>query len=183
MRCVGQKLGWMLLVIGLGVGCDVPESPEGILSVELSEIKGVWFDIAHLPHPLQEDCSNTRSLYRNPTSSRMSFLFECQLPDLLWYTVGGTVERHPDNRDLLVFEFESGDVEAFIELSYWVLAADFEAGWMAVGNPDEDWFWLLTREPSMDSQERDSVLEALDARELYGATKLLTAVEITLHDQ
>ena len=178
-----HKVGLLVLAIGFGVGCEAPVSPDGALSVEFSQIKGVWFDIAHLDHPLQEDCTNTRSLYRESTSSKMTFLFECQLPDLLWYTVGGTLKRHSDNSDLLVFEFESGDVDALIELSYWVLAADFEAGWMAVGNPDEDWFWLLTREPSMDSQERDSVLEAIDARELYGATTLLTAVEITLHDQ
>ncbi len=173
----------VVLSLFVAVACVAPESPKGVIAVELTSLAGVWFDIVHLPHPLLENCSNSRSLYRNPQHGQMDFIFECQQPDSLWYSVSGSFHRHAENNDLLVFDFDSVQIEVLFELSYWILAADFSEGWMAVGHPDEDWFWLLSRSPTMESSLRLKILAEIDARGLYGYPSLAQEVELTHHDQ
>ena len=159
---------WMVCVASLAACGGSLTTPEGALSVELEKLEGVWFDIAHLEHPLQEDCRKTRSLYNEVKRNSMSFIFECQHPDDLWYRTNGKVSRSAKNGDLLVFDFDEGLFGKFLSMSYWVLAADWEAEWMATGNPDEGWFWLFHREAELDTALRDSILKDIHERGLYG---------------
>ena len=164
------RVGWLWMVcVTLLAACDGSvTTPKGASSVELEQLEGVWFDIAHLEHPLQEDCRKTRSRYDDIKRDSMKFLFECQHPDDLWYRTGGTVSRYAKDEDLLMFDFEEGLFEQFLSMSYWVLAADWEAEWMATGNPDEGWFWLFHRDADLDTTLREHILEEISARGLYG---------------
>lgn len=172
---------WLILASACLVGaCGDVNRPSGVLWVELTDMAGVWFDIAHLSHPISEGCSNNRSLYRNPDDAAMEFLFECQLPDNLWYTVGGLMQRSTEGR--FEIQFDEPQLEFLMSLSYWVLAADFEEGWVAIGEPAENWFWLLNRQAFMPLAKRDKILRELDERRLYGSTRLVRDVDITIHN-
>ena len=169
-RCMVLRVVWWVMICAVSLaGCDENiREPEGVLAVELEQLEGVWFDIAHLEHPLQEDCRKTRSLYNEIKGNSMSFIFECQHPDDLWYRTTGKVSRHGKKPDLLVFDFDEGFFDQFLSMSYWILAADWEAEWMAAGNPDEGWFWLFSRGVELDTTLRESILEDIDERGLYG---------------
>ena len=164
--------GWLALVL-VTIGCAeeplVP--PIQVLSVEFERLYGVWFDIAHLPHEISEFCSNTRSLFSESDADSMTFIFECQHPDLFWYHVSGRVVRHPDDSDHFVFEFDDNPLDVIPRLSFWVLEADWEAGWVCLGNPKEGWFWLWARDSEFDYVLRETLLDDIEERGLYPALR------------
>ena len=149
------------------LGCSEsapPPTPAGVLTPEFNQIKGLWFDIQHLPHELQKDCRDTATLLRQPSESptELEFIFECRQPDELWYSVEGHASPHEQDAKLLDFRFENGLVDEAVSLRYWVFDADPEfSQWMVVGYPSENWLWFLSRSTTLDSAIIEETIDKL----------------------
>ena len=149
------------------MGCSEsapPPTPAGVIEPELTQIKGLWFDIRHLPHKLQKDCRDTATLLRQPTegATELEFIFECRQPDELWYSVEGRAGPHDQDAKLIDFTFENGLVDEAVSLRYWIFDADPDfSEWMVVGYPSENWLWFLSRSTTLDHAIIEQAIERL----------------------
>lgn len=161
-----------------------PPTPTGALDVEFTSIKGVWFDIAHLPHELQDDCRDTASLYRydEEEPESMEFIFECRWPDDLWYTTLGEITRHNDDSKLLAVEFSSSLINRNVELQFWLLDVAVDHSWLVTGSPEQNWLWIMSRNQTLDEDILQGIFSRLLESGLYTSAQLEAELRYTEHE-
>ena len=180
MHRVIHKVGLVVLVIGLGVGCDAPETPDGALSVEFSEIKGVWFDIAHLPNELQEDCRNTTVLHSAVTEQAMPFVYECFRWGW-WENYSGLATLDVDYPRLVQLHFDDDPSGLVAPTRYWLLARGEDGSWIAVGEPQEESLWIYARTFRVESQQIEDIKQRLVERGYFSSRYLNRELALTSH--
>lgn len=171
-------------LITLCLACSpVAPTPADVLEPDLETLRGLWFDIAHLPHELQVDCRDTATLLRKTDEAdTLEFIFECRQPDELWYSVSGSAYQSSDDSKLIEFSFENGLVDSAVSLKYWVFAAnDAFSQWMVVGYPPEGWLWVLSRTTTLDEAIVNQALQDLVANGHFEQATLDTKLETTEH--
>ena len=176
---------WLVMVATL-TGCSAPPppTPTGAIDVDFTSIQGVWFDIAHFRHELQDDCRDTASLYRydDEAPERMEFIFECRWPDDLWYTTLGEITRHSDDSKLLAVEFSNSLINRNVDLQFWVLDVDENYTWMVTGSPEQNWLWIMSRFQTLDEDILQGILNRLRESGLYTASQLDAELRYTEHE-
>ena len=181
-----SRLGILWLVVVTLSSCSPPPppTPTGALDVEFTSIKGVWFDIAHLRHELQDDCRDTASLYRydEEEPESMEFIFECRWPDELWYTTLGEITRHDDDSKLLAVEFSSSLINRNVELQFWVLDVAEDYTWLVTGSPEQNWLWIMSRNQTLDEDILQGIFSRLLESGLYTSSQLEAELRYTEHE-
>ena len=175
---------WLLpCLLLLSSACSEPPTPADALELNFEQMKGLWFDIAHLPHELQVDCRDTATLLRQTDDyDKFEFIFECKQPDELWYNVQGGAERSSHDSRLIEFSFENGLVDSAVSLKYWVFDADEAfAEWMVVAYPPENWLWILSRSTTLDESIINQALEDMVANGHFEQATLDSELELTTH--
>jgi len=146
------------LAAGCGVlgGADHPPL-DTVASVDLERYAGRWYEIASLPVRQQRGCSCTTAEY--------SLVEEGVI------RVVNTCRRGPQG------EFDSAEGKAFVvpesnnaklrvqffwpfRGDYWVLQLAADYSYAVVGVPSREYFWILSRTPSMD----EATLQTLTRR-------------------
>ncbi len=171
----------LVLLIFAAACSEMAPTPSDVLTPVPAKIRGLWFDIAHLPHELQADCRDTATLLRETDDdSDLEFIFECRQPDELWYNVTGKASRHSDDPMLIEFEFENGLVDEAISLKYWIFDADPDfSQWMVVAYPPENWLWVLSRNTTLDEAIVNESLSKLVSAGHFDQAMLDSKLETT----
>ena len=179
-----RNIGLCLLLVLVGCASPPPPTPVGALDAEFTAMKGVWFDIAHLSHDLQDDCRDTASLYRydEEQPESMEFIFECRWPDELWYTTLGEITRHDDDSKLFAVEFSNGLIDRNVELHFWVLDVAEDYSWLVTGSPEQNWLWIMSRYQTLDDGILQGILSRLMESGLYTSTQLEDELLYTQHE-
>lgn len=126
-------------------------------SIDLPRYMGRWYEIAHLPAWFQRDCaSDTAATYILRPDGRVEVLNECRTRGGELKTARGIARiacpKGPNSKLKVRFAWPfSGD--------YWVIDLDPEYHWAAVGEPSRKYLWILSRQPHMDPELLDSILE------------------------
>ncbi|WP_372014642.1 lipocalin family protein [Pseudoxanthomonas sp. 10H] len=146
-----------LLLICLALGCVAPAVATPVASVpdlELTRYAGHWYEIAHLPVSFQRQCAgDITATYALRADGTIAVRNACRTHDGSQVEAEGvarTVEGHPGR---LQVRFVPGWLSwvPLVWADYWVVAVDPDYQWAVVGDPDREYLWILSREPSMDA--------------------------------
>jgi len=127
----------------LGVSSAWGQSAAPVAKLELKQLTGAWYEIAHLPVKQEKHCvADGRLLYAlGDKPGRFQMVSSCRMKD-------GYIDVRNSNGRVAD---KSGDgklkVATLWPLSrkYWVLALGPENGWALVGTPNHKSLWILSR--------------------------------------
>jgi apolipoprotein D and lipocalin family protein len=159
------KITFAVIAIGdpamvFGAAGNGPLSVEP--SVDLRRYAGKWYEIARLPNRFQRDCAaHTTANYTLQPDGKIMVLNECRTLDGRTRSAKGTARiadpGGPNTKLKVTFFWPfSGN--------YWIIGLDPEYRWAVVGEPDRDYLWILSRDPTMDAALYRKILERAKAQ-------------------
>jgi len=133
-------------------GCN-RETLDAAPDVELTRFEGKWYEIAHFARSTQYQCTGTTATYTRRSDGKFTFLHECTLTDGRYRgaTALATV------RDLGSPAKMEVDFGGFVG-DYWIIDVASDYRYAVVGHPSRDYLWVLSRTPTIASNDLDLVL-------------------------
>lgn len=146
-----------LLAGCLLVGCAA-ERPalRTVTSVDLQRMEGIWYVTHHIPYWLEEGKVATADEYRLRPDGRMdnTYIFRrgsFDAPEERWHGVAWvhdtTTNAHWKVRFIWPFSID-----------YLIIDRDADYGWVAVGHPSRDYFWILSRTRALPAATVDGIM-------------------------
>jgi apolipoprotein D and lipocalin family protein len=135
---------------------------EVVPSVDLTRYAGKWYEIARLPNRFQRDCAgNVTATYTLRPDGKITVLNECRTADGRRKSARGTARvadaRGPNTKLKVTFFWPfSGN--------YWIIDLDPKYRWAVVGEPGRDYLWILSREPQLDTELYQQIVERAEQR-------------------
>jgi apolipoprotein D and lipocalin family protein len=137
--------------------------PSTVSGFELQPYLGTWYEIGNFPQSFQEGCTGTTATYSLREDGNVDVLNRCFEGDL------DGPEKTAKGKARAV-QVEEGKLEvSFFQPfwgAYWVLELGDDYQYSVVGHPSRDYLWILSREPQMDDEVLDGILERLSR--VYG---------------
>lgn len=131
---------------------------ETVQNVDIQRYIGKWYEIAHLPNSFQKNCFGSTAEYSIIDSETIRVINACNKDSINGKTdmVKGKafVVENSGNSKLRVQFFWPfrGD--------YWIIELDKDKySYAVVGTPSRKYLWILAREPQMDSNIYNMLLE------------------------
>jgi apolipoprotein D and lipocalin family protein len=130
---------------------------EVVPAVDLTRYAGKWYEIARLPNRFQRDCAgDTTATYTLRSDGKITVLNECRTAGGRWKSAKGTARvadaKGPNTKLKVTFFWPfSGN--------YWIIHLDPEYRWAVVGEPGRDYLWVLSREPQLDAELYQQIVE------------------------
>jgi apolipoprotein D and lipocalin family protein len=143
---------------------------EVVPSVDLGRYAGTWHEIARLPNFFQRKCTGEiTATYTLRPDGKITVVNACRMADGSITTARGTArvaDKKGPNTKLKVSFFWpfSGN--------YWIIDLDPEYRWVAVGEPNRKYFWILSRTPQLEEPVLTAILERARAQG-YDLSKLI----------
>jgi apolipoprotein D and lipocalin family protein len=145
---------------------------KAVESLDLSRYTGRWYEVARLPNSFQRKCvAETMATYTLRPDGRITVLNVCRRADGRIDRITGVAKRRsPDdpNSKLRVTFFWP------FYGNYWVIDLDRDYRWAVVGEPGRRYFWVLSRDPTVDGPTLDGILARARAQG-YDLSKLIIA--------
>ncbi|KAH9312543.1 hypothetical protein KI387_027578 [Taxus chinensis] len=136
---------------------------EVVKGVDLEKYMGRWYEIASIPSRFQPKGGvNTRATYTLNPDSTVHVLNETWTNGKRG-SIEGTaykVDPQSDEAKLKVKFYVPPFLPIFPVLGdYWVIALDADYRWAMVGQPSRKFLWILSREPHLDEEIYNQLLE------------------------
>ena len=136
-------------------------------NVDLSRYVGKWYEIAKYPNRFQKQCvANTTATYAMKAGGRLEVVNECVKKD-------GTGERAVGEAKIadkktnakLKVRFAPGALSflPFVWGNYWIIDLDKDYGYVAIGEPKREYFWILARKPVLDDAVYQDIVRRAEA--------------------
>ena len=136
-------------------------------NVDLSRYVGKWYEIAKYPNRFQKQCvANTTATYAMKAGGRLEVVNECVKKD-------GTGERAVGEAKIadkktnakLKVRFAPGALAflPFVWGNYWIIDLDKDYGYVAIGEPKREYFWILARKPVLDDAVYQDIVRRAEA--------------------
>lgn len=165
-----MSLGSLTLLISLvAVGTALPflagegqPPPPVVPSVDLERYAGKWYEIARLPNRFQRGCTgNVTATYTLRPDGKIQVLNQCRDERGRTKSARGTARaagKGEPNTKLKVtfFWLFSGN--------YWIIDLDPGYRWAVVGEPRRRYLWILSREPQLDDETYQGIVERAAAK-------------------
>jgi apolipoprotein D and lipocalin family protein len=126
-------------------------------SVDLKRYAGKWYEVARLPNRFERDCvRDVTATYTLRPDGKITVLNECRTGNGKLKSAKGTAklaDQNGPNTKLRVTFFWPfyGD--------YWIIDLDPQYRWAVVGEPKRNYFWILSRTPSLPEDVMSGLLE------------------------
>jgi apolipoprotein D and lipocalin family protein len=159
----------LILVAGSALAQDRESSGELLIvdpSVDLNRYMGSWYEIARMPNRFQEDCAGeVVATYTLRDDGRIDVLNECRTDDGEVQQAKG-VARLADNNgpsSKLEVRFAPAFLSffPFVWGNYWILDLASDYSYAAVGEPNREYLWVLSRTPHMGEETYQEILGRL----------------------
>lgn len=136
-------------------------------NVDLSRYVGKWYEIAKYPNRFQKQCvANTTATYAMKAGGRLEVVNECVKKD-------GTGERAVGEAKIadkktnakLKVRFAPGALSflPFVWGNYWIIDLDKDYGYVAIGEPKREYFWIMARKPVLDDAVYQDIVRRAEA--------------------
>ena len=131
-------------------------------SVDLNRYTGKWYEIARYPNKFQKQCvGNTTATYSRKSNGRLEVINQCIKKD-------GTVDDAKGEAKIIDGSGNSKLKVRFAPSSlswlsavwgdYWIIDLGPNYEYAVIGEPDRDYFWILSRTPEMTDATYQSIL-------------------------
>ncbi|KRA40155.1 lipocalin family protein [Pseudoxanthomonas sp. Root630] len=173
--------GVLAASLALGsAGASAAEPVTSVPQLDISRYAGQWYEIAHLPMSFQKQCvGDITARYSLDAPSKIGVLNACKTKDGSTDQAQGTarpVQGHPGRLEVR-FAPEWLSWLPWVWADYWVIALDPGYQWAVVGEPDRDYLWILSREPSMDRTQFEQLKAKAEAMG-YDLSPLIVAAPL-----
>jgi apolipoprotein D and lipocalin family protein len=151
-----------------------------VAAVDLDRYVGKWYEIARFPNSFQSDCAgNVTAEYVKRDDGDIDVINRCK-------TAGGATDEavgrakveDPASNARLKVRFAPAWLSwlPFVWADYWVvdLAPDYSLA--AVGGPDRDYLWLLSRTPELPEAVYEALVNRVTAKG-YDTSKLVKTTQ------
>jgi apolipoprotein D and lipocalin family protein len=139
------------------------EPPRTVPQVELKRYLGLWYEIARMPNRFQAKCCcNTTAEYTLADDAAITVVNRCasengkmnEATGLARIVAGsGNAKLRVSFVSLFGFRLFWGD--------YWIIGLDPEYRWAIVGHPDRKYGWILSRQPSLNDEDKSKIFSLL----------------------
>jgi apolipoprotein D and lipocalin family protein len=124
--------------------------------VDLNRYTGTWYEIARLPNSFEKGLQNISATYSIRDDGKINVLNKGQKISGGEWNVASGIARIPDK-----------SVPAKLKVSffwpfsgkYWILYLDENYQYVLVGEPSRKYMWILSRNPHMDKDAFDKLLQ------------------------
>lgn len=141
------------LFFALALPAFAAEPVQSVLQLDISRYAGEWHEIAHLPMFFQRKCvGDITARYTLDDEGAIGVRNACRTRDGSIDVAEGTARRvkgHP-GRLQVRFAPDVLDWVPMVWADYWVIDLDPDYQWAVVGEPDREYFWILSRTPTME---------------------------------
>ena len=138
-----------------------------VASVDLSRYVGKWYEIGRYPNRFQKQCvANTTANYSMKPNGKIEVRNECTLKDgRLQSAVGEAkiVDKKTNAKLKVRFAPAAISFLPFVWGNYWIIDLDPEYGYVAIGEPKREYFWILSRNAVMDDALYQNILRRAEA--------------------
>jgi apolipoprotein D and lipocalin family protein len=146
------------MLVGCGIWGMAAAPLATVESVDLERYQGVWYEIARYPNWFERDCVGTTARYTLLSDGRVEVVNTCSDSTLDGPTRdirGSARSVDPGNAKLKVSFF--GPFEG----DYWILDLGEDYEYSVVGEPTRNFFWILSRTPTLDEDTLDMIIEMM----------------------
>ena len=126
--------------------------------VDLDRFLGRWYEIARYPNDFEQGCVGVTADYSLKANGGIRVVNTCRYPD------GGTKDRIEG-----VARVDDRRTNAKLRVSffwpfsgaYWIIDLDPDYRYAVIGEPSREFFWILSRTPTMDEQTLTAILNKM----------------------
>ncbi len=162
----------LLLTLFFGFGAFAAEPADAPLTtvpaLDLQRYQGRWYEIARKPNRFQKACARDVLVqYTLRDDARVDVFNQCTEDDGDLRSVTG-VARIPDSASPAKLEVRFAP--AFLSFlpmvwgDYWVIDLDPDYRWAVIGEPEREYFWVLSRAPSLAPAVMEGILQRAKAK-------------------
>ncbi|MCC6397438.1 MAG: lipocalin family protein [Bacteroidetes bacterium] len=145
--------------------------------VDLNRYMGTWYEIARLPNSFQGKCvSDVTATYALLDDGDIRVVNRCQKDDGQMSEAEGLArlasKEGPNTKLKVRFAPAWLSFLPFVWGDYWIIALAADYSYVAIGEPDREYLWILARTPVMDEAVLNQVLEQVRQKG-YDLTNLM----------
>ncbi|CAN5488176.1 lipocalin family protein [soil metagenome] len=133
-----------------------------VQSVDLGRYVGKWYEIAKYPNRFQKKCvANTTADYTMKPNGKIEVRNECLLKNgTSEKAVGDAKIADKKTNAKLKVRFAPGALSflPFVWGDYWIIDLDADYKYVAIGEPKRNYFWILSRTPTLDTSTYQNIL-------------------------
>ena len=123
-------------------------------NVDLDKYLGDWYEIARYPLSFEEGCKNIKANYSLKVNGHIKIINTCidiktGEPKLAKASGYSTDETNAKLKVTFFWPFYA---------NYWILDLADDYSWAVVGEPKRKYFWILSREKTLDKKIKDEIL-------------------------
>lgn len=155
----------LLCFLVLGSSGSVMALPEleTVEYVDVERYLGKWYSIAEKPQWFTWRCVGATAEYSLRRDGGIDVLNTCR-----WLRLDGP-ERFTRARAYVVDEESNARLEVLffsglVRGDYWIIDLGEDYEYAVVGEPDRNFLWILSREPHMDADLYDEIIERVEAQ-------------------
>ncbi len=134
--------------------------------VDLNKYAGKWFEIARYPNKFQKKCvGEVTATYELKDKKEVSVINECLEKDgETDRAVGKAKIKDEKSNAKLEVRFAPGWLSWLPQVwgDYWIIDLDKNYQYAAVGDPDGDYLWILSRTPKLDTAIYQGILRRVE---------------------
>ena len=138
-----------------------------VLKVDLQRYTGKWYEIAKYPNRFQEQCvANTTANYTIKPNGKIEVRNECLLKTGKTKAAVGeakVVDKATNAKLKVRFAPSALSFLPMVWGDYWIIDLDPDYGWVAIGEPRREYFWILSRKSRMSDETYQSILRRAEA--------------------
>jgi len=129
---------------------------EVVAQVDLNRYSGKWYEISRLPNWFQRDCAGgTTAEYTLRPDGTVTVINRCRKADGKVKCATGRArvadKNGPNTRLRVTFFWPFSG-------KYWIIDLDPEYRWAVIGEPGRDYLWVLSREPMLEADVYQQIL-------------------------
>lgn len=140
---------------------------QSVASVDLKQYAGKWYEIGKYPNKFQKKCiANTTATYALKENGRLEVSNNCVLKDGRTETAVGEAKIADKNTNSkLKVRFAPGALSwlPVVWGDYWIIDLDSKYQYVAIGEPKRNYFWILSRQATMDDATYQNILRRAEA--------------------
>jgi len=149
------------------LGCSHNYAPlKTVDKVDVNAYLGTWYEIARYEHFFEKGCSNVSATYTLTQDNKIDVLNSCEKEGELTNAKGIAYATDESYSKLKVSFFRPfyGD--------YQILLLGDKYEYAVIGEPSREYFWILSREKTLDKKTLSMILEKMPALG-YDASQLI----------
>jgi apolipoprotein D and lipocalin family protein len=158
------------------MGPPRPASPDvqTVAHVDLNRYLGRWYEIASIPQWFEKRCTGVQATYSLLEDGRIRVLNECRLDSL-----NGKLQSASGKARIVDTETNAKlKVTFFWPFSgdYWILDLGTDYDFAAVGSPDHETLWILSRTTTLPETTYQEILERL-TKQGFDVSRLVKMIQ------